>query len=275
MKEPFYCYFIRSGWPERAEAASEIGTKFVKTLDVLSGIDSIFADWVLFDKLFDNLFDIRSVSVLSLANARSRISEIVENNVSRNESGKVSLVRGYHAIARAGKFRDPRSVSFEVTAGGQYENGAKLEFGDYDVAPDLDIIAYPLFKAALLAINAIWQAPWACAQAFRSGTVSMPANLGGVPGFRIDSVPQAPSDLSFPYSIFHIPWIAYLAPELTAGLKVRSEIVSEHSPDGGLLMSVTTGRFDPGNPEHMRGARILAEIMIERTGYQPGRPMYA
>ena len=35
-------------------------------------------------------------------------------------------------------------------------------------------------------------------------------------------------------------------------------------------MSVTTERFDPTNAEHLRRARILAETMIERTGYQPG-----
>jgi hypothetical protein len=272
MKEPFYCYFIRSGWPERVEAPAAIGAKFVKTLDALSGIDSIFAAWVLFDKLFDT----RSVTAVSLANARSRISEIVENNVTRNEFGEVSLVRGYHANARAGEFRDPRSVNFSVTAGGRYENGTKLAFGEYDVAPDLGIVTYPLFKAALVAINAIWQAPWACAQAFRSGAVSVPTTeFGGVPGFRIDSVPQVPSEPAFPYSIFHIPWIAYLSPDLGAGLKVTSEILTEHLPDGGFLMSVTTERFDPADPEHLRRARILAGVMIERTGYQRGKPMYA
>ena len=56
---------------------------------------------------------------------------------------------------------------------------------------------------------------------------------------------------------------------------MTSEILSEHVPDGGLLMSVTTERFDPANLEHMRRARILAEVMIERTGYQRGKPMYA
>jgi hypothetical protein len=40
-------------------------------------------------------------------------------------------------------------------------------------------------------------------------------------------------------------------------------------------MSVTTERFDPTNLEHIRRARVLAEVMIERTGYQCGRSMYA
>jgi hypothetical protein len=56
---------------------------------------------------------------------------------------------------------------------------------------------------------------------------------------------------------------------------VTPEILTEHTLDGGLLMSVTTQRFDPANLEHVRRARALAEMMIERTGYQPGKPIYA
>jgi hypothetical protein len=267
MKEPFYRFFIRSGWPELIEAPAAIGAKFLRTLDELSVADSIFATW--------KVFDARDVSSLPLTQARSRIAAIVENNVARDDVDKPSLVNGYRISALAGKFRDPRSVSFTVKAGGRYENYTKVEFGEYDVAPDLAIVAYPVFKAALLAVNAIWQAPWACAQAFRSGTVSVPAQLGGLPGFRIDSVPQVPSEPAFPCSIFHIPWIAYLSPELAVGLKVTSEILTEQTSDGGLLMSVTTERFDPANPVQLRRARILVEVMIERTGYQRGRPMYA
>jgi hypothetical protein len=272
MKESFYRYFIRSGWPERGDEPAAIGAKFLETLDALSSIDSIFTAWVILEKLFD----MRSVRSIPLADARSRIAAIVEDNVPRNESGKPSLAHGYHANARAGEFRGPRSVSFNATAGGRRENGTTLEFAEYDVAPDLAIITYPLFRAALLAINAMWQAPWACAQAFRSGAVSVPTTeFGGVPGFRIDSVTQAPSDPNFPYSIFHIPWIGYLSPELAAGLKVTPEILTEQTSDGGLLMSVTTERFDPANLKHLRRARVLAEVMIERTGYQRGKQMYA
>ena len=99
--------------------------------------------------------------------------------------------------------------------------------------------------------------------------------FGGVPGYRIDGVTHALGDPNFPYSIFHIPWIGYLSPELAAGLKVTPEILTEQTSDGGLLMSVTTERFDPANLKHLRRARALAEVMIERTGFQPGKPMYA
>jgi len=74
----------------------------------------------------------------------------------------------------------------------------------------------------------------------------------------------------FPYSVFHIPWFAYLSAPLGVGLNLPSEFRVEGTPDGGLLMTATEDRLDPTNPEHLRCARILAETMIARTGYQPG-----
>ncbi len=47
---------------------------------------------------------------------------------------------------------------------------------------------------------------------------------------------------------------------------VPPEIVTERTPDGGLLMSAVEERLDPTNPEHLRRARILAETMVSRTG---------
>jgi hypothetical protein len=48
-------------------------------------------------------------------------------------------------------------------------------------------------------------------------------------------------------------------------VKIAHEILTERMPDGGLLMSATTDRLDPMNPEHVRGARILAETLIACT----------
>ncbi len=128
-----------------------------------------------------------------------------------------------------------------------------FETGRYKVAPDPEIVTYLLFKAELLAINAIWPPPWACAYAFR-------VNYYEVPLF-----PGAPL---FPYSRFHIPWIAYLSAPLIVGLALPPDILTERAPGGGLLMSATEERLEPTNPEHLRRARVLAEILIKRTGYR-------
>jgi hypothetical protein len=83
-------------------------------------------------------------------------------------------------------------------------------------------------------------------------------------------MPLFPGAALFRYSRFHIPWLAYLSAPLAANAILPAEILNERTSDGGLLMSATTERLDPTNPEHLRRARIIAETMIERTGYQPG-----
>jgi hypothetical protein len=88
-----------------------------------------------------------------------------------------------------------------------------------------------------------------------------------VQGYSLKRLPPLPSDPTFPYSVFHIPWIAYLSAPLAAGLELPPEIPTERTPDGGLLMIAAEERLDPTNPEHLRRARILAETMIARTGH--------
>jgi len=91
----------------------------------------------------------------------------------------------------------------------------------------------------------------------------------GAQAFRLDSVPQVPGDPTFPDTIFHIPWIAYLSAPRAAGLRLPREILTERTPDSGLLMIACKERLDPTNPKHLRCARILAEMMIARTGVSP------
>jgi hypothetical protein len=124
-----------------------------------------------------------------------------------------------------------------------------------------------MFKAALLAINAIWPSAWACAYAFRCEIIRVPEVYApGVVGHGLVSAPMIASEPTFPQSIFHIAWFSYLSPELAAGVKLAPEILIERTPDGGLLMSAATKRLDPLNAEHRRRARILVETMIARTG---------
>jgi len=262
MEEPFYTYYIRSEWPRRTEEPASVGTKFLKTLDALSSVDPLLANW--------EIIDARALSSLSPAAARPRIARIIEDNVARDDFDKPAPAYGYHASARLSTVRNPRNVSFGAHAGGKFVGDTMLTFGEHDVAPDLTIVTYALFKAALLAINAVWLPVWACAQCCRSGAIQVPIEIGAARGFMLKGMPQVPSDLTFPDSIFHIPWLAYFSAPLSAGLKVTPEILTERTPDGGLVMSATEDRLDPANPEHLRRARILAETLIACTGYSSG-----
>ncbi len=257
-----YRYFVRGHWAGPADEKPAItGAKFLQTLDALTSIDPLFAGWQ-FTGAWQIPEEHRS-SFVPLAAARDRIAEIVESGVYIDDFNKPCPEYGYsvHAVAGA---RGPRRVAFSASTKRQ---DFALSFGEHNLASDLSIVTYPLFKAALLTISSACDAQWSCAQAFRNDVVKVPIDFGaGVPAYRIDSAVPVPLDPTFPKSIFHVPWIVYLSAERAAGLKLGPEILTERTPDGGLLMSATTERLDPANREHVRRARILAETMIACTG---------
>ena len=224
-------YSVRLPFVARPVSPEWLGVKFLATLDALTQIDSnIFPDW--------EVGDLPAMKGYPLVAARSRIAEIISRNVRRD---------GYTAAAHTMIRARSRRMTLCVRT---WMGDVWLNAGDEMVPPDPAIVTYPLFRAALLATNAIWQQPWGCVQAFR---------------LNYDQVPLYAGAALFPYSRFHIPWIAYLGPSLLNGAVSSPDIKTENTPDGGLLMTATEERLDPTNPEHWRRARILAEALITGT----------
>lgn len=259
-----YCYFVRGQWAGPADEKPAVtGAKFLQTLDSLSRIDPLFSGWQINRNW--KIAEDEEPRLIPLDKARTHIVEIVEKGIAHNDFGKPTPGYGYSVLAIAGA-RGPRKVAFVARTGLQF---FELSFGEHNIASDLTIVTYPLFKAALLAISAAWDAQWSYAQAFRNDAVKVPVNFApGVPAFRIDTAAQVPLDPTFPKSAFHIPWIVYLAAPHAAGVTLTREILTERTPDGGLLMSATTERLDPMDPEHAKRARILAETLITCTENQ-------
>lgn len=246
MTQLQFDYDIRFHFPRQPESAAAVAEKFLKTLDSLGRTDAFFTDWEIINS--------RGRSSRPLAEVRSEFPAIVARNVVRDDHGP-SPEEGYHASASVGKFEDPKSATFRVRAGGKLENYGHLEFGSWRVTPDATIVTYPRYRAALLAINAQWQATWACAFAFRMDYYKSPLFTGAAP---------------FPYTRYHIPWIVYLPAPKASGLQLPADIVTERTPDGGLLVTTTEEPLDPTNPEHLRRARIVVETMVARAGDPSG-----
>jgi hypothetical protein len=262
MIPPNYRYFVRGCWAGRPDEQPAVtGAKFLKALDLLSGIDPMFSDWQVIRNW--RIAEDERPRQVPLATVRDRIAEIVEDGVALNDFNKPSPREGYSVAATAGA-RGSRNVACSARTDDQ---SFELRFGEHYLVSDLSIVTYPLFKAALQTLIVAWDAQWAEAQVSRNDMVKIPMDFGpGVPAFRIESAPQVPLDPTFPKSIFQIPWIIYLSAQMAAGVALAREILTERTPDGGLLMSAATERLDPANPEHARRARILAETLIARTG---------
>lgn len=246
MNTSAFNYSVRLPFVAHPESPEWLGSKFIATLDNLTQIDStIFPDW--------EVGDLPAMKGYPLAVARSRIADIIGNNITPYGRDLPKTEARYTAVAQTAIEARSRRMTMWVRP---WLGDISLKAGDEMVPPDPAIVIYPLFHAALLAMNAIWQQPWACAEAFR---------------LHYDKVPLCSGAALFPYSRFHIPWIAYLSPSLLKGAVVPPDIKTEQTSNGGLLMIATEDRLDPTNPEHLERARILAEIMIDRTGYQAGR----
>jgi hypothetical protein len=244
MSELAFDYSIRSEMPSRSESPAQLGSRFVNTLDALTQVDpKIFANW--------EVMDYPARASTPLAEARDHIGAIIEKNVDRDDFGQSYPQFGYSAGALVITSDESRRVSLRIKTGGTNKGETSLHTGTWNVIPDPEIVTYPIFKSALLAINANWPPRWACAYAFRVDYYEEPL-IAGAP--------------LFPYSLFHITWIAYLSAPLAVGLGLPLEISTDRTPDGGVLMTATKDRLDPTNPEHLRRARMLAEVMIERTG---------
>ncbi len=259
MSEREFAYAIHSSLPVNPENPESLGKRFVGTLDALTNIDpSIFTNW--------EVMDFPAKDSMPLAAVRPRIAAMIEKNVVRGELGEAEPRHGYNAVAYTGNVSKSRFINLRINAGGKRKGEVWLDAGYLRVAADPDIVTYPIFRSALLAISTLWPAPWAYAYVRRVGHVAVPIEVGadGVQAFRIDSPRQVPTDSSFPKE-FHIPWLTYLSAKLAADLMLAPEILTERTPDGGLLMTATEDRIDPDNPEHLRRARIIAETMIART----------
>lgn len=245
MTELAFTYSIRSELPAHAEKPAALSRKFLTTLDTLSAIDPVFTDWQVMDYPARDSFP--------LATVRPGMPTLIEKNAKRDDWRVPHPEWGYSLGGYTDTTDPTRSMHLRISVGAEKKKGdTHLELGS---PSDPTVVTYPLYKAALLAINASWPPPWACAYVFR---------------VHYYDEPLAPGAPLFPYSKFHITWIGYLSAPLAKDLELPPEILTERTTDGGVLMSAVEERLDPGNPEHLRRARILVETMAKHTGYKFG-----
>lgn len=246
-------YSVRLPFAACKVSAEWLGSKFLATLDALTQIDpNIFPDW--------EVCDLPAMKKYPLAAVRSRIAEIiVGNNVIPEEFDDPDGEQGFTAVADT-TIKAPRRMTFWADQDEIHDSTLWLNAGDVTAPPDPTIVTYPLFRGALLAINAIWQQPWACAQAFRSRTAEIPTKGGG---YELTSLPMIPGEPTFPESIFHIPWFAYLSAPLAADVTLP-ELQIERLADGGALLVATEQRLDP-DPARSRATRAHIGGFLDRT----------
>ena len=242
-----YNYEIQSKWPGRPQSAAHVGAKFLTTLDALDSIDPVFGDW-------GTVEDEEAMTLQPVDSLRSDFTPFVESQVWRDDFDEPDPDSGYllwatsHAPVTSPA--SPTTMTFLSSAGSRWRNDASLTAGSSYVPPDSSIVTYPIFKAALLTLVSIWSPTWANARCSRWQ----------------QKPPLEAGERLLPVGLFQVPWLSYLCAERAAGIDPPGDILSERTPDGGLLMIAAETRFDPANSQHMARAKVMADIMNDHSG---------
>jgi hypothetical protein len=243
-------YGLTSAWTSPQETAAGVGGKLLRLLKLFEPLDPSFNDWWSTDQ--DQTTGREGERQVSFAALEPRIASWVADHAWRDDWGGQDPELGYQLGAFNGLVADlPTSRSLEVilTAGSMFVNHSRIGIGSPYHPPAPDLVRYDLFRGALLALISVWPSPWA----------NVKCSIWG------EDPPTPTGEPPFPYSRFQMPWISYLCAERAAQLGPLPDLITERTPDGGLLMSATTERFDPTNLQHLRSSRHMASIMIEHA----------
>ncbi len=240
-------YGLQATWHVEPLSAADIGKKFLQTLDLIAeAVPKI--EWLTGERPYED-------SLVSIDQLRSGIAEWVEDHVAVIDGIKEPEY-GYYLGAFSRRGLLPDNIVLSAAVGGKFGCRIRFEVGFVQVPSDLDTVTYPLFRAAMLAIIAEWPSVWANAYVYWQD---------------YHKALSAPGGPAYPRSTYNVPWLSYLCAPLTKGLVPPVGVPCERTPDGGLLMVAAEERLDPTNPDHMRRARAMAEVMIARAG-NPSRP---
>ena len=250
-------YDIKAAWGSRPQSPEEIGAQWLKAHDAISRIGPRFAGWRLADSESDRL--------ISIDEARPQMAQIVEAGVWPGDWDRPDPDEGYSVRSTTAQGGDeptmgPRDFESRSKLGSKWNNYTWLTMGGLGWAGDLSAIRYPEMKALVWAVASSWGAPWVNSGVQDSGLGPF-EEMAKDPFFASPNGPQRR-----PYGR---PWVGYLSAERAAGLVTPASLVSERTPDGGILISATTEQFDLENAEQLEQSLLLSEIMLERGG-NPG-----
>jgi hypothetical protein len=224
-------YYIGASWEGRAETPEELAARFLRMIDSLKEIDTVFSLWTCGKKRPEKFEEVRD-----------RYAKEIAGGITRDDWREPIPADGYRFGART---RDtPKDRSFYVTCKGGstikriFTNSVTLATDSATGSrPDAEVVSYRVFRLALLAIVDAWNP-------VRARATSLPL----IQLYKGDS-------------LFPPVWIQYLCPWLAEKITPPSTVLSEHLPNGGLLMSATTETFDVDNPAHLKAAQDMAAAM--------------
>ncbi|HEX3666150.1 MAG TPA: Imm52 family immunity protein [Rhizomicrobium sp.] len=237
-------FVIYSQWSLREETPAGLGERVLRNLDALAAISPLFRDWIFLD-LSQNAFEMTEENIqeflFPLDEVRSRMTQMVERGVRKDDDWQPNPDRGYSLVAYCGEDHSSQAVKLTVHGGGIYPVGwrdASFETSD-SIATDPAIVAYPVFKAVFLSLVESWDVDWA--RAFSS---------------------EMRSHWKETYlNRFDLSWMTYLSAPFARRIVPPKDALVERMKDGGLLLIAAEETFDASNSNHMAAARSIADAL--------------
>jgi hypothetical protein len=248
---PLYNYVARAKWAGNRKVPKQIADDVLR---MVTAVDKAYMPPAGCTKAYVFVADIDgSYRPAKLSKYIDNFANYVERNICIYE-GEPDPTGGF--LIYFGLGIEPKSAAnlgifkCSVRDGSPVKNNFEFQVGEYTIPPAPDRINFSFYKGALLGGLSIWPADWANVGCSLSGADPAEASV----------------DPTFPYSGFQMPWISFLSAARAAKVRAPAGVVTERTPDGGLLMIAAETRLDPQNAEHMKHSRVLAEIMIEHAG---------
>jgi hypothetical protein len=234
-------FTIYSQWSWREETPGELGERMLRNLDALAAISPLFRDWTFLD-LFRNGLEMTEENIqeflFPLDEVRSRMTQMVERGVGKDDDWQPEPSGGYSMVAYCGEDLSSPAVTLSICGGGTVpsrQREATFETSER-VAADPAIIAYPVFKAVFLSLVESWDVDWARA-------------------FSSDLRPHWKETY---LQRFDLTWMTYLSAPFASRIVPPKDTLVERTKDGGLLLIAAEETFDASNPNHMAAAQSIA-----------------
>ncbi|QXX74319.1 Imm52 family immunity protein [Methylovirgula sp. HY1] len=220
-------------WGPREEKPEELAARWLKLIARLQAVDPIFAHWYVW---------VPYKPALPIGMQAAPLAEKIAANVATDDSDEPEPRLGYQLFAHNTeiKKRGPRNFEVHMNAGsfGPWLSNMIGIGTDYGVVPDPDVVAYRIFRGALLALAETFEATIGSAY---------PTSL-------IDLWPKENRRAQL---TLKLAWITYVAPRFVPLITPPASAIVERRPDGGLLMAATDETFVTTNPAHVAVAREI------------------
>jgi hypothetical protein len=214
----------------------------------LSHISPYFGDWQFLDRSLDPMEmteENQHEYVIPFEDARTRMTQVFEIGVRRNDFREPDPAGGYSATASNGEEDESRRASLMAWGGGRLDPRAGLRVAEfrtaYDAFPDPAIVTYPVFKAALASVISAWDVR--NAQAYSD---------------------ELRKHWHQPHKLFlDLAWMTYLSPELAEGYVPPGDVLVERTDNGGILLIAAQETFVTANERHMQAAQNIRSSLAE------------